>query len=114
VSIWFEREAAIFWLVSGKVLELGGALLVAYVGFHAARIEILITRHLYRDFVVGEKPEAGISTDLEQVKGDVRKLMELRKEQFGYYEALAVAAGTTLIAIGCFVYLIGLLIEHFG
>jgi hypothetical protein len=109
----FAREAAIGWLIWGKVLEIGGALLLAYVGLNAARVEISIGRHLHRDRNSSERPGPASGTDLEHVKAGMRELMELRKEQFGFYEAIAVATGTTLIAVGCLIYLVGLLIEDY-
>ena len=92
------------YLVWGKLLETIGAFLLAYVGVRAGVIEVLIGRHLRRS-------EAR-SADLEALRADLEDVLDRRQSQFGFYEALAVAAGTLLIALGCVLYLVGLLIER--
>jgi hypothetical protein len=91
------------YLVWGKTLETVGAIFLAYVGIRACVIEILVGQHLH-----GEVPPG---TDLEKLRVGLRTVLERRKAQFGFYEAIAVAVGTLMIAIGCGLYLAGLLME---
>ena len=55
--------------------------------------------------------EAPAGTDLEKLKAGLKTVLERRKARFGFYEAIAVATGTVLIAIECGMYLVGLLME---
>jgi len=92
------------YLVSGKVLEVVGAFFLAWVAIRACVIEISIGRHLHQD--------ASATTDLERLREGLRRVLERRRRQFGLVEAILVSAGTSLIAVGCVLYLIGLLTEH--
>jgi hypothetical protein len=92
------------YVVYGKMLETAGAFLLAYVGVRAGVLEILIGQHLQR------RKETG-SPDLEALRAGLEDVLDRRKRQFGFYEAIAVGAGTLLIAIGCALYLVGLLTQ---
>jgi hypothetical protein len=92
--------------VYGKILETIGAILLAYVAVRAGVLEVLVGRHLRRT----AEEEGG--TDLERLRAGLKALLERRKAQFGLYEAIAVSAGTLLIAVGCALYLVGLLKEQ--
>jgi hypothetical protein len=94
------------FIVYGKLLETVGAILLAYVGVRAAVLEVLIGRHLHQP----TEQESG--TDLENLRAGLRTLIGRRKAQFGFYEAIAVAVGTVLIAIGCGLYLYGLIADQ--
>lgn len=93
------------YLVYGKVLETFGAILVAYVVVRAAKIELSIGQLI--------KPHDGTieSNDLERLRKDLKTVLDRRNEQFGFYEAILSGIGTLLIAIGCALYLIGILRE---
>jgi hypothetical protein len=91
------------YLVSGKILETIGACLVAYVGFRAAVLEVMIGRHFR-----GQSLDAG---DVDKLKKGLEAILEKRNRQFGLYEAMLVGSGTALVAIGCALYLAGVLTE---
>jgi hypothetical protein len=94
------------YLVYGKILETVGAVLLAYVGIRAGVLEVLIGQHLH--------PRKGAGgADLEKLRAGLEDVLDRRRRQFGLYEAIAVGAGTLLIAVGCGVYLAGLLMEQF-
>jgi hypothetical protein len=92
------------YLVYGKILETAGAFLLAYVGIRAGVLEVLIGQHLHH------RKETG-SVDLEELRAGLEDVLDRRKKQFGFYEAIAVSTGTLLIAIGCGLYLAGLVME---
>jgi hypothetical protein len=106
-------------LLIGKLLETLGAGLIAWVGMRAMYIAVWIEGP-----VRSISPEEG-SVDIEppsisdaQKLSDVQKLLleiqrinEKKNKLFGYYEAIYVGTGTLLIALGCLVYFIGLIME---
>jgi len=89
----------------GKILETIGATLLAYVAVKAACVEWTVGRHLRSDGM--SKNE-----DLESIRIALSEIAERRRRQFGPTEALLVGIGTTLVAIGCLVYLLGLNQPH--
>jgi hypothetical protein len=87
--------------VLGKILETVGAIFLAYVALRAARLEILIAHPLDQ--------KGAANPDLDKLKEGLKTVLELRKKQFGFYEAILVGTGASLIALGCGLYLLGLL-----
>ena len=91
--------------VVGKILETVGAIFLAYVALRAAWIELLIAHPLDQ--------KGTNNPDLTKLNKGLNTVLELRKKQFGFYEAIWVGTGASLIAIGCGLYLLGLLVaEH--
>jgi hypothetical protein len=100
------------YLICGKVVELIGTVLLAYVGLNVSVAEVRIMRHLHRNPNLDEIGGTRDNSATGNVKEGMKKLMALRKARFGLTEAIAVGAGTVLIAFGCLIYLIGLMNEH--
>lgn len=104
--------------VWGKILETIGAILVAYVAVRAGLYEIRIGRH----FISRKRPgrpaqpagtaQTAGTDDLDVLVERLRQAYEHRRRQFGLIEAIAIGLGTLLIAVGCGLYLYGLLSEH--
>jgi hypothetical protein len=55
--------------------------------------------------------EDGAPDETETLRKGLRQVLERRHRQFGFYEALLVGSGTMLVALGCVLYLVGVLIE---
>ena len=55
--------------------------------------------------------EDGAVDETEKLRKGLRQVLERRHRQFGFYEALLVGSGTMLVALGCVLYLVGVLIE---
>jgi hypothetical protein len=53
----------------------------------------------------------GAVDETEKLREGLRQVLEQRHRQFGFYEALMVGSGTMLVALGCVLYLFGVLIE---
>src|SRR5262245_11605387 len=106
LEVVLEMPMSHFLEVLGKILETIGAIFLAYVALRAMMLEILIATPL------GEE-EGAANPDLDKLKEGLKKVLKRRKKQFGFYEAILVGAGASLIAIGCVSYLAGLLMgEH--
>jgi hypothetical protein len=87
-------------LAIGKLLETIGAVGLAYVGVRAAYLEISVGRHLH----LGTGAEA-----LDELRDGLEKARQFRQHQFGPKEVAIVGAGTALVALGCGLYLYGML-----
>ena len=88
------------YLVGGKLLETIGALFIAYVAVRACALEM---KSGYQD--------DGAVDETENLRKGLRQVLDQRHRQFGFYEALLVGSGTMLVALGCVLYLVGVLIE---
>jgi hypothetical protein len=84
-------------LILGKGLETLGAVILAWIAFRAARMEIKVGRHLNDD--------SQLSDELKDIQKRLQEARKFRQQQFGLRELLFVGAGTTLIAVGCALYL---------
>jgi hypothetical protein len=91
-------------LLSGKILETIGAFFIAYVGVRAAVLEVLVGRHLRAADEVSDG-------DVKKLGDSLKEILEHRRRQFGFYEAILVGAGTLFVFFGCGLYLVGLLME---
>ena len=100
------------YLTSGKFLETFGAFLIAYVGIRAGIIEALIERPIYRRRGGANEPRTSADSSVESLRAALEIVLARRRRLFGFYEAILVAAGTSLVAIGCLLYFIGLLSER--
>jgi hypothetical protein len=58
-----------------------------------------------------QRQDDGAVDETEKLRKGVRQVLERRHRQFGFYEALLVGSGTMLVALGCVLYLVGVLIE---
>jgi hypothetical protein len=96
---FFMRTLMMVW---GKILETVGAFLLAWVALRAFLLAALID-------LPGTEPR---NPALQRVMSRLEKTVARRKEQFGFIEAFLVSVGASLIAIGCSLYLAGLLKEH--
>lgn len=96
-------------IILGKILETLGAALLAYVGGRAALIDLFIVRPIIHESIGGDQQDTASATDrlVERLSG----VANARRRQFGTTEVSIVALGSLLVAAGCAVYLIGLLIE---
>jgi hypothetical protein len=96
--------------VDGKFLETIGAIFLAYVAIRAGWMEFRIGRHLH---VQKEASDNAIikdrSTPLEQLQKRLDDARQFRQKQFGFKEVLIVGSGACLIAVGCGLYLYGML-----
>jgi hypothetical protein len=103
------------YLVSGKILETIGAVFVAYVAIRACVLEMIIGRHLRRRSMdiemLRRKAEGIIDRDVERLRDGLERILEQRHRQFGFYQALLVGSGTMFVAIGCALYLVGVVVE---
>jgi hypothetical protein len=102
------------YLVGGKVLETIGALFIAYVAVRACALEMKSGYHLKRqsaDLEMQRRQDDGGVDETEKLRKGLRQVLEQRHRQFGFYEALLVGSGTMLVALGCVLYLVGVLIE---
>jgi hypothetical protein len=97
--------ASLSFLFIGKAIETVGALALTYVGAKVARIEWFIGRHFHGN-------ESEENEDLKKIGIGLAEVVELRRKQFGPTEALLIAIGTSLVTIGCLVYLFGIWREH--
>ena len=99
-------------LVLGKILETVGSILVALVGLQALILEIFVGRRLMPRRIEFQRG-AGMqhTDDVDRVGERLEQIYNFRRRQFGLREALAVGIGTLLIALGCALYLAGLLNE---
>jgi hypothetical protein len=90
-------------LILGKILETIGAICLAWVGFRVGILEFWIGRHLLPSRSVN------VADSLEELRLRLKEEQEFRRRQFGQSEAVMIAAGTGLIALGSLIYLYGLL-----
>jgi len=93
------------YIIIGKLLETIGAISLAYVGVKVACVEWFIDRHIH-------SKEPTTNPDMEGIRTMLEEISERRRKQFGTTEALLVGVGTTLAAIGCAVYLYGIMHKH--
>jgi hypothetical protein len=102
-------------LVSGKILETVGASFIAYVGARACALEVRIWRRIRQHSIDPEafrhEAQDAVDRDLERLRKGLETIWEHRQRQFGFYESILVASGTVAIALGCALYLAGLLQE---
>jgi hypothetical protein len=102
-------------LILGKLLETIGSGLIALVAVQAFILEAFVGRHLVPK-QIDRQEEAGTDDvqrmGIKTVGEHLEAVYSLRRRQFGFREALAVAIGTLLIAVGCGLYLAGLWDEH--
>jgi hypothetical protein len=95
-TVGASSTAVLFW---GKLLETIGAVLLAYVAYRVAR---------YQMFVLGPvQQDEGGGSDLNRVGTGLSRIFGKQREKFGTKEALAVLLGTSLVALGCLIYLVG-------
>jgi hypothetical protein len=102
------------YLVGGKLLETIGALFISYVAVRACALEMKSGYHLKRqsaDLETRRRQGDGAVDETEKLREGLRHVLEQRHRQFGFYEALMVGSGTMLVALGCVLYLVGVLIE---
>jgi hypothetical protein len=92
------------YLVSGKILETIGAVFVAYVAIRAAD-------NWTPSAAARWKAEGIIDRDVERLRDGLERILEQRHRQFGFYQALLVGSGTMFVAIGCALYLVGVVVE---
>jgi hypothetical protein len=90
-------------VLMGKSLETFGAFLIAVVGIRAAILEFLVGRHLHLP------NSRDLDSSMKEFGNRIGELLELRRRQFSFKEALCVGFGTAFVFAGCGLYLIGLL-----
>jgi hypothetical protein len=95
-TVGAEHTVVLFW---GKFLETVGAVLLAYVAYRVAR---------YQMYVLGPvQQDEGGGGDVNRVGSGLSKIFSKRRERFGTKEAIAILLGTSLVALGCLIYLVG-------
>jgi hypothetical protein len=102
------------YLVGGKLLETIGAMFIAYVAVRACALEMksgYLPKRPSADLETQRRKEDGAVNETEKLQKDLRQVLERWHRQFGFYEALLVGSGTMLVALGCVLYLVGVLIE---
>jgi hypothetical protein len=100
------------YLVGGKLLETIGALFIAYVAVRACALEMKSGYHSKRQSAETHRRQDDSAVDeTENLRKGLRQVLDQRHRQFGFYEALLVGSGTMLVALGCVLYLVGVLIE---
>jgi hypothetical protein len=101
-------------ILIGKFLETLGTLLLAWVGVRAMYIAVWIEGPVRSDPPDEEliDIESQDVSDVQKLLKEIQRRNEIRHKLFGYYEAIYVGIGTILVAIGCVIYLIGILIAE--
>jgi hypothetical protein len=81
------------------------------VGLQALILEIFVGRLLIPRKIEFQSGAGTHTGNIDRLGERLEQIYNFRRRQFGLREALAVGIGTLLIALGCALYLAGLLNE---
>src|SRR5208282_5492850 len=99
-------------LLAGKLIEIIGAALIAWVAIQACVLEVIFIAPLETSGS-NEMEETCGSKEMENdnflsLQERLKKVNERKRQQFGYWESISVAIGSIFIFAGCIFYIVGL------